>query len=98
MYVVAHALNQDRTGRLLNQHRSDLLPVLRDLLTEATREHHRADGTAIPVPQDVLDAYAVATGAKPAPTGKVIVAPKPVDPRAFEPELGEEEDGVQINR
>lgn len=66
VYVTAWAL-QNRPGRLLDQHRNELMPELRALLEAATSERVGPDGTRWKVPKSVTQARAVAEGA-PAPT------------------------------
>lgn len=97
VYIVTRALERDRTGRLLNQHRSELIPVLRDLIKTATSPQVGADGKEIPVPEVVLEAYEVGMGTRPEPTGKP--APRPVapDPGTIEPPIPDDEGGIQVN-
>ena len=98
VYFVADALQQDRTGRLLNQHRTDLIPVLKDLLAKATTDMTLADGTTVPIPEPVRDAYDTAMGTKPPPTSKPVVVPRPVDPTSLEPTIQDDGPGVTVNR
>lgn len=97
VYVVTRALERDRTGRLLNQHRSELIPVLRSLIKTATTPIAGPDGKTIPVPDEVLEAYEVAMGTRPEPTGKP--APRPVapDPGSVEPPIPEDGGNIQVN-
>jgi hypothetical protein len=96
VYVLASAL-KGRPGRLLDAHRRELIPELRALLDEATTQRMGPDGDLREVPKMVLEARQVAEGNLPPPTQKKITAPKPVDPRLLEPDLGEEET-IEVNR
>jgi hypothetical protein len=95
VYVVTRAIERDRTGRILNQHRSELLPVLRDLIKKATSPQVLADGTQLPVPEAVTEAYEVAMGLRPEPTGKP--APRPVTEQPVtEPPIPEDDGGISV--
>ncbi len=67
VYFLAWAL-QTRSGRLLDDHWSDLLPELRRKLDAATTERKGPDGRTWRVPASVLRARRVAEGNEPPPT------------------------------
>ncbi|HHO49314.1 MAG TPA: serine/threonine-protein phosphatase, partial [Deltaproteobacteria bacterium] len=85
VYITAWAL-QNRPGRLLDQHRPQLMPELRALLDAATSERVGPDGARWKVPKSVTQARAVAEGA-PAPT----LRPSHVAPRQEQWEASIEE-------
>lgn len=95
VYVVARALERDRTGRILNQHRSELVPVLRDLLKTAVSPQTGPNGAVIPVPEMVTEAYEVGLGMRPDPTGKP-PAPRIVEKPIVEPEIPDDEGGISV--
>ncbi len=95
VYVVTRAIERDRSGRILNQHRSELLPVIRDLIETATSPQVGADGKTLPVPDAVLEAYEVGMGTRPEPTGKP--APRPVTEQpVVEPPIPEDDGGISV--
>jgi hypothetical protein len=87
VYVVASALN-GRAGRILNQHRSTLVPTLRELLDKSVADYVRADGKVVPV---------VGMGNRPPPTARK-VAPAPPDPRSLEPVIPEDDPTIEVAR
>lgn len=74
VYVVASAL-RGRAGRLLNQHRSSLVPTLRELLDKSVADYVGPDGKVVPVPAVVREAYDVGAGNKEVPD---VERPRPV--------------------
>jgi protein phosphatase len=89
VYVVARALTGP-AGRMLGQHRRDILQIVRDLQATATTPHDPGDGTE-PwlVPEMVLEAKEAGEGLRPViPKPK----PKPINVRDLEPDLQVEED------
>jgi hypothetical protein len=76
VYVVASALN-GRAGRVLNQHRTSLVPTLRELLEQAVADRTEPDGRVVKTPDAVREAYDVGTGNKPPPTSKPVVRRDP---------------------
>jgi protein phosphatase len=96
VFVVTKALERDRTGRLMNQHRPELIPVIRDLLKTAITPQPDADGKLRTIPDAVTEAYEVGMGTRPEPTGKP--APKPVGEQVVkEPEIPEDDGGIRVN-
>ncbi len=87
---------EERPGRILDAHRHELVPALREMLVEAISERV-VDGETILPPQAVLDARAVAMGAKPAPTSRRSTRPRPVDVQTLEPELDDLNNTIQID-
>lgn len=101
VYVVTAAMN-GRVGRLLETHRPEVVPLIRELLEAATTprplpppsEDDEAPPDPIPVPAPVLQAREVALGLAPPPTvAKAVVKPKPVVPQ--EPDLSAYDDGTE---
>jgi hypothetical protein len=89
VYVVSSALG-GLPGRMLGQHRRDILETVRSLQEAATTPRDPGDGTEPwPVPEMVLEAKEAGAGLRPViPKPK----PKPINIRDLEPELDIEED------
>jgi len=96
VYVVSRGLNGP-AGRMLGQHRRDILEIVRDLQTKATTPRDPGNGAEPwPVPAMVLEAKDAGEGLRP-----VIAAPKPkpINLRDLEPDLAIEEEGeIDIER
>lgn len=71
VYVATRALN-GRVGRVIERHRHELIPVVRDLLKSATEARELADGGTKPVPTVVQTARDVALGKLPPPNNKPV--------------------------
>ena len=91
VFVATKAMH-GRAGRAIERHRPELIPVLRELLREATSPRTLDDGTEVEVPEDVLMAREVALGNEPPPTEKKAAKPVYVPPK--EPELSDLEEEV----
>jgi len=91
VFVATKAMH-GRAGRAIERHRPELIPVIRDLLREATSPRTLDDGTVVEVPEPVLEAREVALGNQPPPTEKKKAEPVYVPPK--EPELSDLEDDV----
>jgi serine/threonine protein phosphatase PrpC len=85
VYVLSRALSGS-AGTLINDHRKDLLPVLRDLLADATADYVDTRGRHTPVPAEVKEALEVGLGNRPPPHLRTA----PVRPRTEDPVIPED--------
>jgi serine/threonine protein phosphatase PrpC len=66
VYVLSRALTGS-PGTLIDKHRKDLMPVLRDLLADSTADYVDERGRHTPVPAEVKEALEVGLGNRPPP-------------------------------
>ena len=92
VYVLSRALS-GRAGALIDSHRKELLPVLRELLADATGDYVDEHGKRTPIPPEVKEALEVGLGNRPPPS----TAPPKAKPEVRDPTIPDDIE-IHINK